>query len=193
MEESFLTDNATADTLCHLFDDLPPLPHIENFTLYSLCVSVAGSSDSACDAVSIPVELPPLAGIWDNMGNNTQAKTAEVHAVCTVQTFQNPLSGPMLYMFTRFYLELGWVVIVYDRFGAHRDFLSSLLDSQTDQRLKYYPYTLFQLLFPNTYNTDVMASQVSTALLTACVCLCITSPGAVQTTSVSHYEHLAEV
>lgn len=35
-------------------------------------------------------------------------------AVCVTQTFRNEQSGPMLYMFVRHYLSLGWVVLVYD-------------------------------------------------------------------------------
>ena len=37
------------------------------------------------------------------------------HAVCTVQTFRNAQTGPMLYLFVSYYHRLGWRVIVYDR------------------------------------------------------------------------------
>jgi hypothetical protein len=80
-----------------------------------------------------------------------------IPAVCTVQTFLNPMSGPMLYMFARYYLSMGWAVIIYDRFGAHREHLEEFL---THPRLKYFPYTMFQLMFPETYNEEFMNSQV---------------------------------
>lgn len=44
----------------------------------------------------------------------------------------------MLYMFVDYYLKMGWLVIVYDRFGLHREFLEELLDSSG---LHYHPYT----------------------------------------------------
>jgi hypothetical protein len=31
-----------------------------------------------------------------------------IHAVCTVQSFKNPFSGPMLYFFVKYYQLLGW-------------------------------------------------------------------------------------
>ena len=40
----------------------------------------------------------------------------ELHAVCTAQVFRNRQSGLYLYLFSRYYLSLGYMVIVYDRY-----------------------------------------------------------------------------
>jgi hypothetical protein len=40
-------------------------------------------------------------------------------AVCTIQTFKNSLSGPMLLLFASYYLHLGWIVIIFDRCDRH--------------------------------------------------------------------------
>jgi len=38
----------------------------------------------------------------------TQPEELRHHGVCTVQTFKNPFTGPMLYMFVLYYQLLGW-------------------------------------------------------------------------------------
>lgn len=40
--------------------------------------------------------------------NKLQVHDPRVHAVCTVQTFRNPYSGPYLYMFIKYYQLMGW-------------------------------------------------------------------------------------
>ena len=67
------------------------------------------------------------------------------HAVCTVQTFRNAQTGPMLYLFVSYYHRLGWRVIVYDRFGFHREFIEDLLPLPG---FDYYNYTIFQQVNP---------------------------------------------
>ena len=84
-------------------------------------------------------------------------RQASTHAVCTVQTFRNPLTGPMLYLFAKYYLTMGWSVIVYDRHGWHHDFLKPF---ERNYRMKYYPYTAFELLFPETYQLHKASVQV---------------------------------
>jgi hypothetical protein len=37
------------------------------------------------------------------------------------------MTGPKLYLFVKYYLSLGWGVIIYDRFGAHREFIADLI------------------------------------------------------------------
>ena len=79
-------------------------------------------------------------------------------AVCTVQTFRNDMSGPMLYLFIRHHLALGWVVIIFDRYGWHEEDVAPFL--RTDERVIYYPYTLFQYYFPDIYNKAAALQQV---------------------------------
>lgn len=78
------------------------------------------------------------------------------HAVCTVQTFRNKQSGPMLYAFTAYYVAMGWQVIIYDRFGLHKEFLGDLIHQGP---VSYHPYTVFQLANPKKYNDDYAAKQ----------------------------------
>jgi hypothetical protein len=80
------------------------------------------------------------------------------NAVCTVQTFRNSQTGPMLYFFVKFYQLMGWHVIVYDRFGLHQEFIRELLDLQG---VDYYPYTIFQITQPKKYN-DAYKEQMGT-------------------------------
>jgi hypothetical protein len=77
------------------------------------------------------------------------------HAVCTVQTFRNAQTGPMLYLFISYYHRLGYRVILYDRFGFHKEFIEDLLALPG---FDYYPYTLFQIANPKKYN-DVFAKN----------------------------------
>ena len=79
-----------------------------------------------------------------------------VHAVCTVQTFRNPQSGTMLYLFVQYYQRMGWSVIVYDRFGLHKEFLNELLQLPG---FYYHPYTLYQLALPSKYNAAFAKQQ----------------------------------
>ena len=69
--------------------------------------------------------------------------------VCAVQQFQNRLTGPMIYLFARYYLQLGWHVLIYDQGGSHQSFLEPLLEQSS--RLRYFPFTVFELLFPARY------------------------------------------
>eukprot|EP00596_Hydrurales_sp_CCMP1899_P008838 CAMPEP_0119039226 /NCGR_PEP_ID=MMETSP1177-20130426/8629_1 /TAXON_ID=2985 /ORGANISM="Ochromonas sp, Strain CCMP1899" /LENGTH=360 /DNA_ID=CAMNT_0007002873 /DNA_START=652 /DNA_END=1731 /DNA_ORIENTATION=- len=78
------------------------------------------------------------------------------HAVCTVQTFRNAQTGPMLYLFVSYYHRLGWRVIVYDRFGNHKEFIEDLLQFPG---FDYHPYTIFQLTNPTKYNEKLAKNQ----------------------------------
>ena len=75
------------------------------------------------------------------MAQQAAAAVYRPHAVCTVQTFRNAQTGPMLYLFVSYYHRLGWRVIVYDRFGFHREFIEDLLPLPG---FDYYNYTIFQ-------------------------------------------------
>eukprot|EP01034_Spumella_vulgaris_P034029 gene34029-41965_t len=80
------------------------------------------------------------------------------NAVCTVQTFRNPQTGPMLYLFVAYYQIMGWRVIVYDRFGLHESFLRDLLSLPG---VDYYPYTLYQLAMPSKYNQEYKTTKLA--------------------------------
>ena len=79
-----------------------------------------------------------------------------LNAVCAVQTFRNPQSGPMLFLFVKYYLEMGWHVIVYDRFGYHTEFLEELFH---EPGFHYHDYTIMQIAQPSKYNDTYAASQ----------------------------------
>ena len=73
------------------------------------------------------------------------------HAACVVQTFRNPQTGPMLFLFVQHWYRLGWKVIVYDRFGQHKEYLQDMMDWSG---FEYHPYTAYQLVNPMKYNND---------------------------------------
>jgi len=97
-----------------------------------------------------------------HFSNDQYEKQARYRAVCTVQTFYNELTGPMMYMFARFHLVLGWMVIVYDRFGMHEGFLRELM---THERFRYHPYTMLQLVLPDIYNDRYRNQQSNSGFL----------------------------
>lgn len=150
-------------------DSFPTSKPVERFTIYPLCSSMLNRDIGVnCSRQPIEAMFPSSKELWGlEVFDSATTDLRFAHAVCTVQTFQNVVSGPMLYMFTRYYLELGWVVIVYDRFGAHHDFLSAL-ESQYNEQLKYYPYTLYQLIFPDIYTSQIMHTQVNIQLKYCC-------------------------
>ena len=80
-------------------------------------------------------------GTGASVAQQAAAAVYRPHAVCTVQTFRNAQTGPMLYLFVSYYHRLGWRVIVYDRFGFHREFIEDLLPLPG---FDYYNYTIFQ-------------------------------------------------
>ena len=67
------------------------------------------------------------------------------HGVCVVQNFKNEYSGFMLHLFIKYYLHLGFTVIVYDYSAAHREFVLPFLNISG---MYYHPYSTFQILFP---------------------------------------------
>jgi hypothetical protein len=100
---------------------------------------------------------------------NSLSLSSSLRAVCTVQTFQNELSGAALHLFARYYLELDWIVIIFDRFGDHFTHISSLLPHQ---RLFYFPFTILTKVFPRLYDGSYRSQQVPhppTPLLILCL------------------------
>ncbi len=78
------------------------------------------------------------------------------HAVCAVLTFRNEQTGTMLHTFVDYYHRLGWYIIIYDRFGFHREFIEKFIGLSG---FDYHPYTLFQLTQPSKYNAEYAAKQ----------------------------------
>lgn len=111
---------------------------------------------------SDPVNTKLIASFATNPASSRAVRVKESqrsnrpHAVCAVQTFRNPQTGPMLYMFAAYWIRVGWKVIIYDRFGQHREFLESLLHHAG---LDYHPYTVFQLAMPNIYSNEYLTQQ----------------------------------
>ena len=56
-----------------------------------------------------------------------------------------------MYFFAKYYLTLNYSVILYDRYGAHEQFIRRLLDSPN---LMYHNYTALTLVFPEVYNAS---------------------------------------
>jgi hypothetical protein len=52
--------------------------------------------------------------------------------------------------------RLGWKVIVYDRFGFHREFIEDLLSLPG---FDYHPYTMFQTVNPSKYSAEYGKNQ----------------------------------
>lgn len=111
-------------------------------------------------------ELPAsvMSSLSINVRTNDSPLTQELEnqpyrkrdAVCVTQTFRNAHTGPMLYMFVQHYLSLGWVLLIFDRFGLHKEFLQDFID--TDD-VHYHPYTAYQLLYPTIYDASLASKQ----------------------------------
>lgn len=71
--------------------------------------------------------------------------------VLTVQTFMNVISGPSLYMFVVYYLNLGYGVIIYDMYGLHQSYLQEFIDREV---IDYHSYTVLENVFPHVFNAE---------------------------------------
>ncbi|CAE7481574.1 unnamed protein product, partial [Symbiodinium microadriaticum] len=80
----------------------------------------------------------------------------ERHSVCTVQVFRNKLTSARLFLFVAYYLRMGWTVIVYDRYGLHKDVIADFKDNV---QLNYFPFTVFQSIFPDRYNVALSKQE----------------------------------
>jgi hypothetical protein len=137
---------------------------IEYDTSIELCLRPSSFNDSqSSETNSISHEICGKAQINPQEIKSRKEKQFQYtypdiysHAVCAVQTFRNPQSGPMLYLFVKYYIIMGWRVIVYDRFGYHREFLEELL---SEPAFHYHPYTIMQLAQPNKYNEKYAKAQ----------------------------------
>ena len=96
-------------------------------------------------------------------------------SVCTVLTRRSTKSGLKLFLFVRHYLALGYTVIVYDRFGAHREDLAPfLLTLSTTSvsvgaahggEVKYFPFTALQRSAPTKFSSEISANKVPASSL----------------------------
>ncbi len=109
-----------------------------------------GNNDAVKD-ISKPSDAT-VASTWKGR------KMYRPHAVCAVLTFINPGTGPLLYLFVQHWYRLGWTVIIYDRFGMHREFIRELLHWPG---FYYHPYTVYQLSNPKKYNSEYQRKQGS--------------------------------
>jgi len=112
--------------------------------------STAGEGDGGAAAAAA------VSGAGGGSGAAAAANVYRPHAVCTVQTFRNSQTGPMLYLFVSYYHRMGWRVVVYDRFGFHREFIEDLLPLPG---FDYYNYTIFQMVNPMKYSAAYARQQ----------------------------------
>jgi hypothetical protein len=58
----------------------------------------------------------------------------------------------MLYMFVQYWYRLGWGVIIYDRYGMHRNFVKDMLHWPG---FYYHPYTVYSITQPGKYTAQL--------------------------------------
>jgi hypothetical protein len=63
-----------------------------------------------------------------------------------------------LYFFASYYLQLGWQVIIYDRYGRHQSFLEEFSHHSA---FHYHPFTVLESIFPYLYNQTTASLEVS--------------------------------
>ena len=99
---------------------------------------------------------PNLAALDSFSERNIMLASTEM-LVCTVQTFENEMSGPMLYMFALHYSKLGFQVVIYDRYGKHLSFVKELIDRYF---VIYHPFTAYEIALPDVYNAEQNKKEV---------------------------------
>ena len=77
--------------------------------------------------------------------------------ICTVQTFSSPITGPNMYLFTKYHSMLGFTVLIYDRFASHYEYIKELIEPYG---VIYNGYTPLELLQPYVYNREYIDTQV---------------------------------
>jgi hypothetical protein len=85
-------------------------------------------------------------------------------AVCTVQVYENEVSGVKLLSWSLYHLSLSYVVLIYDRYAMHASVIAPLLSQERYRgRLFYLPFTVFQTWNPAMYNSLQRQRQVLTS------------------------------
>lgn len=113
----------------------------------------------------ITVRSNPIGTKYQGMDPTKYNSFSGANVVVTVQTFRNKITGPSLYMFMRYYLNLGWRVIVYDRYGLHADVMSEFLSLP---EVLYHNHTVFEILFPSSFNKELAARQQVRVVIHLC-------------------------
>jgi len=123
---------------------------------------ICTAMQTASDTYTLYIPRPPqtrnrtsrvmnaLSGVRGVFNYSPSSRSRISHAVGTVQTYVNPVSGMKLVIFARYYLSLGYTVLIYDRYGAHRSHLQPLF---SEHNLVYAPYTVLQIALPSVYNS----------------------------------------
>jgi hypothetical protein len=110
------------------------------------------------------IKSPSKQSPIPSVGNQQFLPSTEL-LVCTVQTFQNEMSGPMLYMFALHYSMLGFQVVIYDRFGKHLEYIQELIDSHY---IMYHPFTAYEVALPEEYSAEKSKHSVSYVCMNYC-------------------------
>ena len=156
-------DYSASDDICDVLESLEHMhmTGIATLTLHPPCPRSAPNCPPNLQASFVfppPALAEPTHG--DSLNSSLSYDLTIAKAVCTVQTFKNDLTGPMLSLFAQYYMSTGWLVILYDRFGQHKDFIEPLLQGPFRGRLLYHPYTMLQLIFPSVYDDEYRTKQV---------------------------------
>ena len=84
-----------------------------------------------------------------NLSHTSTITQPQSNVILSIQTFSNSISGPSLYMFILYYINLGYGVIIYDTYGIHQPFLQEFIDMKA---IDYYPFTVLEQIFPQFFN-----------------------------------------
>ena len=77
---------------------------------------------------------------------HAQHELPRMHGICTVQTFRNSQTGPMLYLFASYHLQLGFRVIIYDRSVYTKCFSWAFMGMKTEQHFYFQKYNCSLIL-----------------------------------------------
>ena len=130
--------------------DFPPPP------LDKLNISMKSYLHATFSMNNGSVVLPVLKEVNATTNPNLSNSKKEFLA-CTVQTFQNALTGPQLYLFAYYYSRIGFQVVIYDRYGRHEAYIRELVDSS---KVIYHPFTAYQITDPDKFSNTTAYAEV---------------------------------
>lgn len=103
---------------------------------------------------------PPLIASFSSTLTNPTPPIPQ-DAVCTVQVYQNEVSGVKLLSWSLYYLSFSYTIVIYDRYAMHYEFIAPLLSTERfKDRVIYIPYTVFEIFQSSTYNEYHRMKQV---------------------------------
>lgn len=118
----------------------------------------------------LTIQTTPISTKYSYMEAAKREAFSQANVILTVQTFRNRMSGPSLYMFMKYYLTLGWKVIVYDRYGLHAREMGEFRDLP---EVIYHENTFFETLFPSEFNKQkALADEQKVHSLLSCFTCC---------------------